>query len=100
MEKYEDYCKREYLHIRNGDHARTDPDCENLWNWIYGEEKISPKDIWDHQQIKIDALVEVVKYYASEANWFKEWGHKDNWAISGNGDKARKILSQMSIPYN
>ena len=41
----------------------------------------------------IKRLKKCVEYYGNENNWFKEWGHKYNWSINGNGDTARELMN-------
>ena len=38
---------------------------------------------------------EGLEFYGDGSNWFKKWGHKDNWAIEGSSKKAKEILNKL-----
>lgn len=37
---------------------------------------------------------EVIKFYGNPNNWFKKWGHKDNWVIEGSDEVASNWLTK------
>ena len=53
---FDNWVKDKYHSLKNGDHAMTDPNCRNMWNWAYGAENITALDAWEHQLKDINQL--------------------------------------------